>query len=96
LHNGGALHAIQTGVAAADDCEGAYVGPSAVLIGDVRIGQRASVWFVAVLRGDNEPIIIGSSCNVQGQLRTLCRPMISLELEENVSALGQCRRTSRS
>jgi len=43
----------------------AYVHESAVLIGAVTLGPRASVWPGAVLRGDNEPIVIGAECNVQ-------------------------------
>jgi carbonic anhydrase/acetyltransferase-like protein (isoleucine patch superfamily) len=43
----------------------AYVAPGAQLIGDVRLAPRASVWFNAVLRGDNEPILIGAGSNVQ-------------------------------
>jgi carbonic anhydrase/acetyltransferase-like protein (isoleucine patch superfamily) len=46
--------------------EGAYwVAPSAVLIGRVVLKKNASVWWGAVLRGDNEPIIIGENSNVQ-------------------------------
>ena len=44
---------------------GAWAAPSADLIGDVRLGARASVWFGAVLRGDNEWIEIGEGSNVQ-------------------------------
>jgi carbonic anhydrase/acetyltransferase-like protein (isoleucine patch superfamily) len=35
------------------------------LIGDVRLGARASVWFGAVLRGDNTPLILGDQTNFQ-------------------------------
>jgi carbonic anhydrase/acetyltransferase-like protein (isoleucine patch superfamily) len=35
------------------------------LIGDVRLGEDASVWFNAVVRGDNEPIVIGPRSNIQ-------------------------------
>jgi carbonic anhydrase/acetyltransferase-like protein (isoleucine patch superfamily) len=35
------------------------------VIGRVRLGVRASIWFGAVLRGDNEPIVIGDGTNVQ-------------------------------
>ena len=35
---------------------GAWAAPSADLIGDVRLGERASVWFGAVVRADNTPI----------------------------------------
>ena len=45
--------------------EGAWVAPSADLIGDVRLGARASVWFGAVIRADNTPILIGEESNVQ-------------------------------
>jgi carbonic anhydrase/acetyltransferase-like protein (isoleucine patch superfamily) len=43
----------------------AYVALSATIIGEVRIGAEASVWFGCVLRGDNEPIVIGARTNVQ-------------------------------
>ena len=42
-----------------------WVAPSADLIGDVRLGARASVWFGAVIRADNTPIIIGDDSNIQ-------------------------------
>jgi carbonic anhydrase/acetyltransferase-like protein (isoleucine patch superfamily) len=45
--------------------EGAWASPSADLIGDVRLGQRASVWFGAVIRADNTPIFVGEESNVQ-------------------------------
>src|SRR5688572_4248096 len=46
--------------------EGAWwVAPSAVLIGRIVLKRNASVWFGAVLRGDNEPIIVGENSNVQ-------------------------------
>jgi carbonic anhydrase/acetyltransferase-like protein (isoleucine patch superfamily) len=44
---------------------GAWVAPSADLIGDVRLGSRCSVWFGAVIRADNTPIIIGDDSNIQ-------------------------------
>lgn len=43
----------------------AYVAPGAQLIGLVELAAGASVWFNAVLRGDNEPIVIGPDSNVQ-------------------------------
>ena len=45
--------------------EGAWAAPSADLIGDVRLGARASVWFGAVLRGDNTPLVLGVETNFQ-------------------------------
>jgi carbonic anhydrase/acetyltransferase-like protein (isoleucine patch superfamily) len=45
--------------------DGAWAAPSADLIGDVRLGARASVWFGAVIRADNTPILIGEDSNIQ-------------------------------
>ncbi|MDR1351137.1 MAG: gamma carbonic anhydrase family protein [Zoogloeaceae bacterium] len=42
-----------------------WIAPNASVIGDVRLADRASVWFNAVLRGDNDPIIIGADSNIQ-------------------------------
>lgn len=42
-----------------------WVAPDAVLIGRVRLLKNASVWFGAVLRGDNDWITIGENSNVQ-------------------------------
>jgi carbonic anhydrase/acetyltransferase-like protein (isoleucine patch superfamily) len=42
-----------------------WVAPSADLIGDVRLGAKASVWFGAVIRADNTPILIGEQSNIQ-------------------------------
>ncbi|MBL8450774.1 MAG: gamma carbonic anhydrase family protein [Dechloromonas sp.] len=43
----------------------AWVAANATLIGDVRLGAAASVWWNAVLRGDNDPISIGARSNIQ-------------------------------
>ncbi|MFL6764654.1 MAG: gamma carbonic anhydrase family protein, partial [Sphingomicrobium sp.] len=45
--------------------ESAWTAPSADVIGDVRLRERASVWFGAVLRGDNTPLILGPETNFQ-------------------------------
>ncbi len=42
-----------------------WVAPDAQVIGDVRIGEDVSVWFGAVIRADNEPILIGARSNIQ-------------------------------
>ncbi len=42
-----------------------WIAPTACLIGNVRLEGEASVWFGAVLRGDNEQIFIGERSNVQ-------------------------------
>ena len=43
----------------------AFIAPTAVLIGDVRVGEGASVWFGCVLRADMDRIEIGARSNVQ-------------------------------
>lgn len=43
----------------------AWVAPSADLIGDVRLGPRASAWFGVVIRADNTPILLGEETNFQ-------------------------------
>ena len=45
--------------------QGCWIAPSADLIGDVRLGNRCSVWFGAVIRADNTPIIFGDETNFQ-------------------------------
>lgn len=42
-----------------------WIAPGAHVIGKVRLGENASVWFGAVLRGDNELIDIGEGSNIQ-------------------------------
>ena len=47
-------------------CKGRhYIAPGAVLIGSVELGDNCSVWFNAVIRGDNDDIVIGDGSNVQ-------------------------------
>ncbi len=43
----------------------AFIAPTAVLIGDVEVGEKASIWFGAVLRGDNGPIRVGARTSIQ-------------------------------
>jgi len=42
-----------------------YVAESAIVIGQVTLRHNASIWFHAVVRGDNEPITVGENSNVQ-------------------------------
>lgn len=42
-----------------------FIAPTAVLIGDVEIGDGSSVWFGTVLRADFGPIAIGRNCSIQ-------------------------------
>jgi carbonic anhydrase/acetyltransferase-like protein (isoleucine patch superfamily) len=42
-----------------------FVAPSAAVIGRVRLGRAANIWFGAVLRGDTNTIVVGDETNVQ-------------------------------
>ena len=57
-----ALDGVAPALPASGDC---YIAPGARLIGNVTLGEAAGIWFNAVLRGDNEPIVIGPGSNVQ-------------------------------
>ncbi|MCR8867728.1 gamma carbonic anhydrase family protein [Bacillus sp. AFS026049] len=45
--------------------ETVFVAPGAHLIGDVSIGKDSTIWFNAVLRGDEDSITIGEKCSIQ-------------------------------
>lgn len=48
-----------------EDADSNWIAPDATLIGDIRVGRNAGFWFGVVIRGDNEPIVIGADTNVQ-------------------------------
>ena len=43
----------------------AFIAPGAVVMGNVTLGVRASVWYLSVIRGDMAPISIGADSNIQ-------------------------------
>lgn len=43
----------------------AFIADTAEIIGEVSIGERCSIWYNAVLRGDNSPVKIGKETNIQ-------------------------------
>ena len=45
--------------------EDVFLAPTAVLVGDVRVGNRSNIWFGTVLRGDVSHIEIGAGCSIQ-------------------------------
>ncbi|GII87665.1 gamma carbonic anhydrase family protein [Sphaerisporangium siamense] len=63
----------------------AYVAPTAVVVGRVRLGRAASVWYGAVLRGDDEAIEVGEECNVQDLCCLHADPGLPAVLEDRVS-----------
>ena len=63
----------------------AYIAPTAVLIGDVLVEAGASVWFGAVLRGDEAQIRVGEGANVQDNAVLHCAEHLPTVLEPNAS-----------
>jgi len=53
------------GIAVEAEDEAHWIAPTATLIGRVTLRRNASVWWGAVLRGDNERITLGEGSNVQ-------------------------------
>ena len=66
--------------------EGQYwIAPGAVVIGDVILKQNASVWFRAVVRGDNDPITVGRNSNVQDGSVLHSDPGLPLTIGDDVT-----------
>ena len=63
----------------------AFVANEATVIGQVKLGERASVWFGAVVRGDNEPIEVGDASNVQEGAVLHSDPGFPLTIAANVT-----------
>lgn len=53
------------GVAVSTDGDNYFIAPTAAVIGKVRLEKNASVWWSAVIRGDNELITVGENSNIQ-------------------------------
>ena len=65
--------------------ETAWVADSAQVIGNVELAEGASIWFGAILRGDNETLHIGKNSNVQDGSMLHADPGFPLTLGENVT-----------
>lgn len=63
----------------------AFIAPTAVLIGDVEVGAGASVWFGAVLRGDEAAIHVGEGANVQDNAVIHCAHDLPTVIEHDAS-----------
>lgn len=62
-----------------------WIAPGASVIGNVTLEAGASVWFGAVLRGDNDPIIVGEGTNIQENSVLHTDPGFTLRLGKNVT-----------
>jgi carbonic anhydrase/acetyltransferase-like protein (isoleucine patch superfamily) len=56
-----------------------FIAPTAVIIGDVTIGEGSNVWFGAILRGDQGSIQIGKNTSIQDN--------VTIHMEENTSVI---------
>jgi carbonic anhydrase/acetyltransferase-like protein (isoleucine patch superfamily) len=66
-----------------------FVAENATIIGEVTLGERVSILFGAVLRGDNEPITIGDDSNVQDNCVLHNDPGAPLTIGKGV-IIGHC------
>ena len=64
--------------------ESAFLAPGAVAVGDVEIGENASVWYNATLRGDS-PLRIGARTNIQDNAVLHAEPGHEVYVGEDVS-----------
>jgi len=63
----------------------AWIAPGAVVVGRVKLGPGASVWYGSVLRADEDEILIGPDCNIQDQCCLHVDPGEPVVLAERVS-----------
>ncbi len=72
------------------EIEGVGIAASADVVGDVTIGKESSVWYGAVLRGDDEKIVIGERTNIQDNSTLHCDEGLPLEIGDDVTVGHGC------
>lgn len=60
-----------------------WLAPDATIIGKVELGEDVGIWFGSVLRGDNEPIIVGKGSNIQEGVMIHTDPRYPVTIGEN-------------
>ena len=68
----------------------AFVAPTASVIGDVTIEAGASVWYGAVLRGDDGPIVVRERANIQDGSVIHTTPGVTTEIGVGATVAHQC------
>lgn len=68
-----------------DISNSAFTAESAQIIGDVTLCEGSSVWFNAVLRGDDDKITVGKNSNIQDNCTVHCDKGLPVEIGENVT-----------
>ncbi|HEY2271405.1 MAG TPA: gamma carbonic anhydrase family protein [Jatrophihabitantaceae bacterium] len=70
--------------------EDAFIAPTATIIGDVTVEAGASVWYGAVVRGDDGPIVIRERANVQDGSVIHTTPGVTTEIGVGATVAHQC------
>ncbi|SHF52819.1 Carbonic anhydrase or acetyltransferase, isoleucine patch superfamily [Jatrophihabitans endophyticus] len=70
--------------------EDAWIAPTATLIGDVTIEAGASVWYGAVLRGDDGPVVVRERANVQDGSVVHTTPGVTTEIGARATVAHLC------
>jgi carbonic anhydrase/acetyltransferase-like protein (isoleucine patch superfamily) len=68
----------------------AFIAATATIIGDVTIESGASVWYGAVLRGDDGPIIVRERANIQDGTVIHTTPQVTTEIGRGATVAHQC------
>lgn len=63
--------------------DGVFIAPGSFVVGNVEIASGASIWFGVVIRGDNEPMIIGEGSNIQDNCVLHSDPGFPLSIGRN-------------
>jgi gamma-carbonic anhydrase len=75
---------------------GVYVARSAVIVGDVTLGEETSVWHHCAIRGDVAPVRVGRRVNIQDGTVLHCNHQVPLEIADDVAvghlACVHCKR----
>ncbi len=64
---------------------GQFIAPNASVVGDVVLSENVSVWFNAVIRAENDSVVIGSGSNIQDSAVLHVDPGFPLNIGENVT-----------
>ena len=62
-----------------------FIAPTAVIIGDVKIGDNSSIWYGTVVRGDRDVITIGQNTNIQDNCTVHTDPGKPVTIGNNVA-----------
>jgi carbonic anhydrase/acetyltransferase-like protein (isoleucine patch superfamily) len=60
-----------------------WLAPDATIIGKVELDEDVGIWFGSVLRGDNEPIVVGKGSNIQEGVMIHTDPRYPVTIGEN-------------